>query len=201
MYNFLFKSPIIYTKDVLLKAIILIFFILGFPQLDMSSVVTCMHGCNYCVNYAVSLCLALSIEYFYTSALPYTSAFHIIIINVYTSCQPDFIWLCLINVILQGATNLQPIIDDRRQPQPYLLATGCLNDPNQVFLVVDCRVIGEVKDDAYPVILLCAYFVYNICYIKGCNNFYSFLEVLFLNRNIDKVSSTVKHFLAIIHNL
>ena len=130
----------------------------------MSSVVTCMHGHNSCLKYAVSLCLALlrvSIEYFldFCFALHKYISCKINIITFYVACQSYFSCLCLINAILQGTTNLQPITDDRRQPQPYLLATDCLNDPNQVFLVVDCRVIGEVKDDTYPVIL------YTLCTI------------------------------------
>ena len=36
--------------------------------------------------------------------------------------------------------------------------------------------------------------VYNICYIKGCTNMLSFLEVLLFNASGNKVTPAVKHY-------
>ena len=41
-----------------------------------------------------------------------------------------------------------------------------------------------------PYILMAAFFVYNICYPKGCINFYSFLEAVLLKFRSDKASPT-----------
>ena len=84
---------------------------------------------------------------------------------------------------------------EKSQPQPYLLSTGDINCCNQLFLIVDCEIVCEVPMDCIPFILLLSYFVYNICYVKGCANMYSFFEVIFLDANADKSPASIKHFL------
>ena len=74
-------------------------------------------------------------------------------------------------------------------------------DNLQAYLVVDSHVIDEVPIDDLPFALMAAYFVFNICYPKGCNNFYSFLEILVLNYSPEKASPSVKHLLAKINAL
>lgn len=113
----------------------------------------------------------------------------------------NVVQICLFYFLIQGATNVESIAQMKKQLQPYLLVTGDMNEPDQVFLVVDCQVIGEVEIENLTLVLLAAYFVYNICYVKGCNNFFSFLEVLYFNSNSDKVAATVKHFFTALHNL
>ena len=73
--------------------------------------------------------------------------------------------------------------------------TGTQPEPGQAFLVVDKSIINEVKDfNDIPFLLLSAYFVFNIKYPAGCNNFFSFLEILLLKFSTKKASLTVKHF-------
>ena len=80
------------------------------------------------------------------------------------------------------------------EPEPYILVFQ-----EQLFLVIDCMVLMEVVDpESIPILLISAYFVFNIQYPKGCNNFFSFLEVVFLNGNGNKLNSTVKNFCAFI---
>ena len=45
-------------------------------------------------------------------------------------------------------------------------------------------------------VLLAAYFVYNIEYRRDCTNLYIFLEIFFLKATTDKMSPSVKHFLS-----
>ena len=55
--------------------------------------------------------------------------------------------------------------------------TGTQPEPGQVFLVVDKSIINEVKDfNDIPFLLLSAYFVFNIKYPAGCNNFFFFFR-------------------------
>ena len=96
---------------------------------------------------------------------------------------------------MQGASNIYSIAQEKKQPEPYVLLTGDINNPDQTFLVIDCQMIGEVQLKNIPITLLTGYFVFNICYVKGCRNMYSYLEVLCLNASPDKVSPTVKHFM------
>ena len=77
--------------------------------------------------------------------------------------------------------------------QPYILVVG--QEAVQAYLVVDKKVVDDVSFEDIPYILMAAFFVYNICYPKGCINLYSFLEVLLKFRS-DKASPTVKHLLA-----
>ena len=73
--------------------------------------------------------------------------------------------------------DIEEIVKENQQPQPYLLATG---DSGQCYLVADCVIVHEVKE-CPPLSLLAAYFIYNICYPKGCKNMYSFMEVFSLS--------------------
>ena len=40
----------------------------------------------------------------------------------------------------------------------------------QAYLVVDKKVVDDVSFEDIPYILMAAFFVYNICYPKGCIN-------------------------------
>lgn len=101
---------------------------------------------------------------------------------------------------MQGSTALQSIVEERRQAQPYVLATGTVSNPDQFFLVVDCVVLGEVDVEQVSLILLAVYFVFNISYVKGCSNMFRYLEILFCKSNPDKASPTVKHFITALAN-
>ena len=52
-----------------------------------------------------------------------------------------------------------------------MLVTGTLQDPGQVFLVVDKTVINEINQFEDILFLFSAYFVFNIKCPIGCNNF------------------------------
>ena len=71
-----------------------------------------------------------------------------------------------------------------------------MTDCSQVFLVVDNVIIIEVHNKYdVPLALTSTYYVFNICYPKGCHNF-SFLEIKVLGVSPDKISQTVSHFLS-----
>ena len=50
--------------------------------------------------------------------------------------------------------------------QPYILIVG--QEAVQAYLVVDKKVVDDVSFEDIPYILMAAFFVYNICYPKGC---------------------------------
>lgn len=77
---------------------------------------------------------------------------------------------------------------------------GRPEDYSQAFLVMDCRVVFEVKSNDIPITLMGAFFVFNICYPPGCKNYYSLLEVVVLNYPIGKSSSSVKHLYSSLTN-
>ena len=78
--------------------------------------------------------------------------------------------------------------------EPYIVVVG--EDVLRAYLVVDSHVIDEVPIGDLPFALMAAYFVFNICYPKGCNNFFSFLEIVVLNYCPEKASPSVKYLLA-----
>jgi len=73
---------------------------------------------------------------------------------------------------------------------------GDVQSPTQVFLVTDQRVITEIDIDDVPLTLKAAYFAFNICYLKGCNNLLMFMEIDALNFPAHKTSLTVRNLLS-----
>ena len=72
----------------------------------------------------------------------------------------------------------------------------------QVFLVVDKTIICEIQQFVdIPFILMASFFVFNICYRKGCTNLYSFMEIVTLNYPPSGASASVKHFLSSLSNI
>ena len=84
---------------------------------------------------------------------------------------------------------------------PYIMVIGQISVANQAFLVVDKTLISELPlDCSLPFALLAAFFVFNICYPKGCANLFSFMEIITLSYPASKSSATVKHFLSSLEN-
>ena len=94
------------------------------------------------------------------------------------------------------------IISERKQPQPYVIVTGNINSPEQAFLVVDCHLMGEISLETIPLYIVAAYFVFNICYIKGCHNVFAFFEAFLFSVSCNNnMPSTVQHFMAALNNI
>lgn len=87
------------------------------------------------------------------------------------------------------------MVAENRRLEPYVVIT-LDEDAFQAYLIVDKDVVDEVSIIDIPFILMSAFFVYNICYPKGCNNFYTFLEIVVLKYSAEKASPTVKHLLS-----
>ena len=65
----------------------------------------------------------------------------------------------------------------------------------QIFLITDNEVITEITMIPPPLALLSAYYSFNIQYPKGCINFYSLMEVLFIKKGRSSINASVKHVL------
>lgn len=96
---------------------------------------------------------------------------------------------------LQESTDLQTATKDKGQNQPYILICGDLLQPDQLMLVIDNQVICDIEEDDIPFALMSAYYVFNICYVQGCNNVFKFFESSLLNTKT-KVPPSVNHFMA-----
>ena len=84
--------------------------------------------------------------------------------------------------------------------EPYALVVGTYQDPQQTFLIVDSNITTEIDFRDIPLILMCAFFVFNIHYTKGCNNVYLFFEHSLLNIKKKQFPPSVAHFLASLHS-
>ena len=92
-------------------------------------------------------------------------------------------------VFLQGCTDVKTLVSNIISLEPYVVLTG----EDLAYLVIDKQIVDQVTSvQEIPLLLMSAFFVFNICYPKGCNNFYSFLEVIVLNL---KATPSVKYLL------
>ena len=84
---------------------------------------------------------------------------------------------CLLCVLQSSSINE---VIKKGQKSPYIILSG-RKEQLQSFLVVDKSLVCECPLNNVPVILLSAFFSFNICYTPGCHNFFSFLEYVFLD--------------------
>jgi len=68
-------------------------------------------------------------------------------------------------------------VKTKKQAEPYILVIGSYKDPTSLFLIIDCNIVCEIKLPIDAILaLLSAYFVFNICYVKGLSNVFTFLK-------------------------
>lgn len=96
--------------------------------------------------------------------------------------------------IVQGCTDVREVVAENQRLEPYVAIIG--EETVEAYLVVDKHIIDKFSIIDIPFALMAAFFVYNICYPKGCNNFYTFLEIVVLKFSLEKASPSVKYLLA-----
>ena len=71
---------------------------------------------------------------------------------------------------------------------------------SQMFLVINQEIVCEVKNiNDCTLALLSSFHVINICYPKGCNNLFCFLEMELLRMTPKRIPALVSHFLSCIN--
>ena len=98
-------------------------------------------------------------------------------------------------LLLQVSCDLLEAILDKKQQEPYVLIVGHVQDAQQAFIVVDGEILCEVDVNDCVLALMSVFFVFNICYMKGVSNLFTFLEVVVLNMTC-KLPPSVNHFLS-----
>ena len=76
-------------------------------------------------------------------------------------------------------------------PHPMVIIIGDHKDPVQAFLVCEKKILCEISTKDIPVSLLMPYYTFNMCYPKGCSNFYTFIEVGIFNMSVKNVPHTL----------
>ena len=84
---------------------------------------------------------------------------------------------------------------------PLVIIAGDYRDPVQAVLVFENETIYDISTDTIPISLLSFYYVYNLCYPKGCSNFYTFMEAGVFNLDLKNMPTSVANFLTRINAL
>ena len=74
------------------------------------------------------------------------------------------------------------------------MVVGSPENHEQIYLVVDAKIVTEIDIALIPLVLMSSFFVFDICYTPFCSNFYSFMEVIVMDYSVDKAPTSVKHF-------
>lgn len=75
-----------------------------------------------------------------------------------------------------------------------------VDNPSQIFVIVERTIFTEISSEADVLYgLLSTFFVLNMCYPRGCNNMYLFLESAVLGLSC-KVPASVTHFTTLLQS-
>jgi len=97
--------------------------------------------------------------------------------------------------------SISAVARDVEQAQPVIVIRGTHILPLEGYLVTEKVLMSKVPSLAdVPLILFATYFVFNMEYCNGCSNFYSFLEVAFLDAPTPK-KTKIRHFINMLDNI
>ena len=83
-------------------------------------------------------------------------------------------------------TDIQEVAKNIEEPAPSLVVLGQLKDAKEVFLVVEGNLISKIEIIKAPIILIGAFYCFNMTYPKGLHNLYMFLEYILLDKKPSK---------------
>ena len=63
--------------------------------------------------------------------------------------------------------------------QPCIIVRGSLDAIKEAVLIVEKQVIATISAKEVPLVLLSAFYAYNMHYTEGCTNLYTFFEIIF----------------------
>ena len=84
---------------------------------------------------------------------------------------------------MQNGESVKEVLQQVPTAQPCVIVRGGFTAIKEAILVVEKKTITTFPPKELPLILLSAFYAYNMHYTEGCKNLYSFLEVVLLNRN------------------
>ena len=93
---------------------------------------------------------------------------------------------------MQGCTDLKALALRNSSLEPYIV----LVKEDEAYLIIDKQVVDKVCVPDIPSVLMSAFLcLTSVSYPKGCNNFYSMLEILILKFSPERGSPSVKYLL------
>ena len=81
---------------------------------------------------------------------------------------------------MQEGDSVKDAVEGVPTAQPCIVVRGTLNAIKDTVLVLERKAVTTFPPNDTPLVLLGAFYAYNMHYTEGCKNFYSFLEVVFL---------------------
>ena len=84
---------------------------------------------------------------------------------------------------MQEGDSIKDAVQGVPTAQPCIVVRGTLDVLKEVILVVEKKTVTTFQPKELPLILLGAFYAYNMHYTEGCKNLYSFFEVVFLDRS------------------
>ena len=86
---------------------------------------------------------------------------------------------------IQDTANVQTVAREAVSPQPSIITRVRNGHVKDAFLVIEKAAFPtKVSPKDIIAVLFSSFFVFNVHYPPGCSNFYTMLEVLFLNKKV-----------------
>ena len=86
---------------------------------------------------------------------------------------------------MQDTADVKAVARGVPSPQPCIIVRESDGEIKDAFLVIEhAPLINKVKVQDILLVLFASFFVFNVHYPEGCCNFFSLLEVFFLDKKI-----------------
>ena len=91
--------------------------------------------------------------------------------------------------------DLQNTVSSIEEAAPSLIVLGQLGEVKEVFLVAESQIICKINPNEAPILLLGAFYAFNMAYPKGLETMYTFLEHIQLSKKLSKMSTLLCNFI------
>ena len=89
----------------------------------------------------------------------------------------------------------------RFDPEPRIMVRGTLQAPKDAFLIVENNVLCKLfKFDRMCLLLVSTFYVFNMIYTKGLNNFFCFMESSLMGQKVPKDKFRVAQLMSLLSN-
>ena len=106
---------------------------------------------------------------------------------------------CTSFLLLQDVgSDINSIAREISDPEPKIVTIGSLEKPKEVYIVAEQLVVAKLSVHNSPAVMLSAFYVMNIKFPHGLTNFYTILEILFLNQFPKRIPIIVSQVISLL---
>ena len=85
------------------------------------------------------------------------------------------------------------------EPEPRIMVRGNLQTPKDAYLIVEKTKLCKVSNfDTIGLLILSTFYVFNMIYTKGLNNFFCFMESSFMEKKVPKDKFRVSQLMSLL---